>query len=406
MKLPIVLIAEDNLALISLRQKLEKEVDYLVENKIHGFDNAFELLRKRTGPVLIVVDLSRDPEKAFRVAHEIKFNLPNVHVAMTSPDSTPETILRAMRSGAEEFFTQPFNWPEVFQSLDRIRNKITIHSASAAKSEHGRIITVFSNKGGVGSTTVATNLSVFLAARKQISTCLVDLVLQFGSVTSFLNLDPTYTILDLVRNIKRIDPLLLDGSLVKHASGIRVLAEPFHAEDARRIKPADIEEILNTLTQSFKLVVIDSPKEFDETSFVALDKAQLILFVTEMDVPSLKSAHRAFELFDRMQIYPNKIRLVLNRYVKNKLMSLESVEKTLGMKVFWTLPNDYPTAIAALNQGLSILETEPKSALAKSYEGLADAVVETLSFTSGQRPEEERKKGGLFSRWIPARGAS
>jgi pilus assembly protein CpaE len=404
MKLPIVLIAEDNLALISLRQKLEKEVDYLVENKIHGFDTAFETLRKKTGPVMIVVDLSRDPEKAFRIAQEIKFNLPAVHIAMTSPDSMPETILRAMRSGAEEFFTQPFNWPEVFQSLDRIRNKITIHSA--AKVEHGRVITVFSNKGGVGSTTVATNLSVFLASQKRISACLVDLVLQFGSVTSFLNLDPTYTILDLVRNIKRIDPLLLDGSLVKHTSGVRVLAEPFHAEDARRIKPSDIEEILNTLVQSFKLVVIDSPKEFDETSFVALDKAQLVLFVTEMDVPSLKSAHRAFELFDRMQIYPNKIRLVLNRYVKNKLMSLESVEKTLGMKVFWTLPNDYPTAIAALNQGLSIIETEPKSALAKSYEGLAEAVVETLSFTPGQRPEEERKKGGLFSRWMTARGAT
>jgi pilus assembly protein CpaE len=404
MKLPIVLIAEDNLALISLRQKLEKEVDYFVENKIHGFDSAFETLRKKGGPVLIVVDLSRDPEKAFRVAQEIKFNLPTVHLAMTSPDSTPETILRAMRSGAEEFFTQPFNWPEVFQSLERIRNKVTIHSAP--KVEHGRVITVFSNKGGVGSTTVATNLSVFLAAQKQLSACLVDLVLQFGSVTSFLNLDPTYTILDLVRNIKRIDPLLLDGSLVKHTSGVRVLAEPFHAEDARRIKPSDIEEIVNTLIQSFKLVVIDSPKEFDETSFVALDKAQLILFVTEMDVPSLKSAHRAFELFDRMQIYPNKIRLVLNRYVKNKLMSLESVEKTLGMKIFWTLPNDYPTAIAALNQGLSIIETEPKSALAKSYEGLADAVVETLSFASGQKTEEERKKGGLLSRWMPARGAT
>src|SRR5215510_3612278 len=403
MKLPIVLVAEDNLALVSLRQKLEKEADYFVDSKIQGFDTAFDVLRKKVGPVLVVVDLSRNPERAFHVAQEIKFNLPTLHLVMTSPDATPETILRAMRAGAEEFFPQPFNWPEVFQSLERIRNKVTIHSA--AKVEHGRIITVFSNKGGVGSTTVTTNLSVFLALQKQLTTCLVDLVLQFGSVTSFLNLEPTYTILDLVRNIKKIDPLVLDGSLVKHASGVRVLAEPFNAEDARRIKPSNIEEILYTVVQSCKVVVIDSPKEFDETSFVALDKAHLILFVTEMDVPSLKSAHRAFELFDRMQIYPNKIRLVLNRYVKNKLMSLESVEKTLGMKVFWTLPNDYPTAIAALNQGLSIMDTEPKSALARSYEGLADAVMETLAF-AGQKSEAETKKGGLLSRWIPARGTT
>ena len=162
------------------------------------------------------------------------------------------------------------------------------------------------------------------------SVCLVDLVLQFGSVTSFLNIDASYTILDLVKNLKRIDPLFLDGSLVKHASGIRVLAEPFYAEDARRITPADIDEILDVLSQSFDFVVVDTPKEFDDMLALVLDKANLILFITEMDVPSLKSAHRAFELFERMGIYDKKIRLILNRYVKSKLMTLESVEKALG----------------------------------------------------------------------------
>ena len=118
----------------------------------------------------------------------------------------------------------------------------------------------------------------------------MDLVLQFGSVTSFLNLEASYTILDLVKNLKKIDPMFLDGSLVKHASGIRVLAEPFYAEDARRITPADIEEILEVLSQSFDFVVVDTPKEFDESLALVLDKANMILFVTEMDVPSLKSA--------------------------------------------------------------------------------------------------------------------
>jgi pilus assembly protein CpaE len=270
--------------------------------------------------------------------------------------------------------------------------------------ERGRIITVFSNKGGVGSTTVAANLGVSMAAHNM-QACIVDLVLQFGSVTSFLNLEPSYTILDLVKNLSRIDPLMLDGSLVKHSSGVRVLAEPFHAEDARRIKPSDIEQILDILVQSFKVVVVDCSKGFDENSFVALDKAHIILFVTEMDVPSLKSAHKALELFDRMQISQSKVRLILNRYVKTKLMSLESVEKTLGIKVFWTLPNDYPTAIAALNQGTSMQETDPKSPLSKSYQGLADAVVEALSLSGVPRADEEGKKRSLLSRWM-VRGAT
>lgn len=400
MKLPICLIGEDSLALASLKQQLEKEVAYLVDTKVHTYSEAFEALRVKNGPVLVVVDLNREPEQAFSIAQEVKSKLPNVHIVMTSPENKPETILRAMRSGAEEFLTQPFNWPEVMKSFDAIRNKIDVQSTRII--DRGQIIAVSSNKGGVGSTTLATNLASSLASRKN-SVCLVDLVLQFGSVTSFLNLEASYTILDLVKNLKRIDPLFLDGSLVKHASGVRVLAEPFYAEDARRITPSDIDEILDVLAQSFDFVIVDTPKEFDEMLALVLDKANFILFVTEMDVPSLKSAHRALELFERMGIYGKKIRLVLNRYVKSKLMSLESVEKALGVKIFWTLPNNYPTAIAAVNQGLSVQECDPKSDIAKSYYGLTDAVLDTFVISGGKR-EEEEKKSSILGRWMPIRG--
>jgi len=318
---------------------------------------------------------------------------------MTSPTGAPDTILRAMRSGAEEFLTQPFNWAEVLKSFDTIRKKIDVHTSKG--SERGHIIAISSNKGGVGSTTAATNLAACLVAQKK-SVCLVDLVLQFGSVTSFLNIDASYTILDLVKNLKRIDPLFLDGSLVKHASGIRILAEPFYAEDARRITPADIDEILDVLAQSFDFVVVDTPKEFDDMLALVLDKANFILFITEMDVPSLKSAHRALELFERMGIYDKKIRLILNRYVKSKLMTLESVEKALGVKVFWTLPNNYPVAIAAVNQGLSIQECDPKADISKSYSGLTDAVLNTFLFSGSSRAEiGDDKRSGLLGRFLP-----
>jgi pilus assembly protein CpaE len=402
MKLPICLIGEDSLALASLKQQLEKEGSFYVEPRVYGYGEACDGLRSKSGAVLAVVDLNRDPERAFAVAEEIKLKFSNVRLVMTSASGTPETILRAMRSGAEEFLTQPFNLAEVTKSFDAIRKRIDLHSTRAV--ERGAIIAVSSNKGGVGSTTLATNLAACLVNQNK-SVCLVDLVLQFGSVTSFLNIEASYTILDLVKNLKRIDPLLLDGSLVKHASGIRVLAEPFYAEDARRITPADIDEILDVLAQSFDFVVIDTPKEFEEMLALVLDKANMILFVTEMDVPSLRSAHRAFELFERMGIYSNKIRLVLNRYVKSKLMTLESVEKALGVKVFWTLPNNYPVAIAAVNQGLSIQECDSKSDIAKSYSGLADTIMETFVRSGMPKPEaEEGKKAGILTRWLPMGG--
>jgi pilus assembly protein CpaE len=399
MRLPICLIGEDSLALAALKQQLEKEASVSVDPRIHAYGEAIDALKGRSGPLVAVVDINRDPERAFSVAEQIKSKVSNVRLVMTSPTSAPDTILRAMRSGAEEFIPQPFNWSEVLGAIDTIRKKIDVHATKTA--ERGHIIAVSSNKGGVGSTTAATNLAACLVAQKK-SVCLVDLVLQFGSVTSFLNIDASYTILDLVKNLKRIDPLFLDGSLVKHASGIRVLAEPFYAEDARKITPADIDEILDVLAQSFDFVVVDTPKEFDDMLALVLDKANLILFITEMDVPSLKSAHRALELFERMGIYDKKIRLILNRYVKSKLMTLESVEKALGVKVFWTLPNNYPVAIAAVNQGLSIQECDAKSDIAKSYAGLTDSVLNTFIHSEASRSEYQHDKGsGFLGRLLP-----
>ena len=398
MKIPVVLIGHDNIALVALRQQIDKERDFSSADKIRGFDDAIESIRTKTGPVIAIFDLTRDIGRMLALAQEIKIKFPNVHLVATSGTSDTEIILQAMRSGAEEFLAQPFNWPTVVQSLDRIRSKINLQSGKT--NDRGRIITVFSNKGGVGTTTVATNLAVALATEQRKSVCLVDLVLQFGSVTGFLNLDASYTILDVVNNLKHLDPLLLEGSLARHASGVRVLAEPFHAEDASAVKHSDIEEILSVLIQSFDFIIVDAPKEFDDVVAVAVERSHQVLFITEMDIPSLKNSRRAMDLFQRVGVPQANVRLVLNRYIKSKVIDVEGIEKALGTKIFWTLPNDYPTAISAINQGVSILTAASKTDLARSYRGLAERLVSLLG-SSTYEIEAEEEKPGVLHKWLP-----
>ena len=403
MKIQVFFIGDDSIALASLRQQLEKELTFTVHKKSLGFADVQDQLHKNGSSALVIIDLGRDHDKIFAAVEELKRHVPTAHVVMTAADSSSQTILRALRAGAEEFFAQPFNWPEVSQSITRLHDRI-LSQINAIRNQ-GHLISAFSTKGGAGTTTVATNLAVALATPHR-SVCLVDLVLQFGAITSFLNLEASYTILDFVKNLQRIDPMFLEGSLVKHVSGVRVLAEPFYAEEAARVTASDIDQILDALMQAFDFVVTDTPKELDEVSFEALEKAQAILFVMEMNVPALKSAHKAIESFERLRINPKKLLLVLNRYEKNKLLTQEAIEKTLGVNTFWILPNDYPTAVTALNQGLPIQNTNPHSKLAKSYRGLAEAILQTLSPVNTHKNQaEEHKKTGFLSRWMARRSA-
>jgi pilus assembly protein CpaE len=206
----------------------------------------------------------------------------------------------------------------------------------------------------------------------------VDLVLRSGSVPSFLNVKPTFSILDLVQSLRYPQPPALEEVLVRHVSGVRVLAEPVQDGREPRITPADIDEVFDRLAQFFDFVVIDTPKDFDDMQLLVLDRAEVILFVTEMDVPSLQSARRAFGHFHRMGVDTRKIRVLLNRYVEMEIMDLKAIEKVLGKEVFWTLPNNYPVVVSAVNRGLPIQVCDGGSDIAASYDGLLQALLRDL----------------------------
>jgi len=396
MTLPAILVAENAETLARLDDTLKDLADLEIVQKAPTLASAIAAMDEITtpSPFLVVVDLGQDPDDALRGAEELNSARSDCHIVMTSADKTPEIVLRAFRAGAEEFFTQPFDKDEILEAVHRLAGKV---QQRATAERAGQIITVFSSKGGVGTTTLATNLAVAIQTHphRPQSVCVVDLDLQFGSISTFFNIAAPYNIIDLAMHMDRADALFLESALGKHGSGVRVLSETTAPADPNQAPTVAVEQILELLTHSFDFVIVDCCDQINDLSVMAFQKSSLMLMVMVMDIPSLQGTHKAMSALDRLNIPPGKLRLIINRYVKNKFFKSESVTKVLGTQPFWMLPEDRLLTTTALNQGLSVIETKPKSALAKSYRGLGEAVVESLTpETTARKP----RRSGFLSR--------
>jgi pilus assembly protein CpaE len=277
-----------------------------------------------------------------------------------------------MRAGATEYLLRPVTEADLTYALQKVgRLRLT---RPAPEDEAGRIFTVFSPKGGVGVTTVAINLAtdIFEATKKP--TILVDLDLNSGDATTFLNMKPSYTISDVTVNISRLDKSFLQGVVAKHESGIYVLAEPQKVEEGVSIAGAEIKKVLSLLKSMFKYIIIDA-ETISERTTIALEMSDMILLVFFMSLPGIKNMQRYLRYFDKMGLGRDRVKLVANRYVKKSDIKIEDAEKALNYPIFWAVPNDWDTTMTCLNKGITISMGSPKSQLNVSLNELARAII-------------------------------
>ena len=206
--------------------------------------------------------------------------------------------------------------------------------------------------------------------------CLVDFDLHLGDALSFLDLPGTYSITDVLANIARLDRELLDASIARHASGVRVLAQSGKVEEADHVRPLEVSQLLAFLRRHYDQVLVDGVRGFDEMSLAALDASQKILVVLTQDVPAVRNAKRCLDLFRRLGYNENKVQLVVNRYQKNPDITTRVVEEMTGMRVSRTLSNDFAAAITAINRGVPLQSVAPRSRLTKDIEQLVPLLVE------------------------------
>lgn len=297
--------------------------------------------------------------------------------AIASDDTEMEHVLKFFRLGAVDFLRNPIETQEVKRLIERVK-EFHERKNSDGKEEKRNLIGVFSTKGGVGLTTIATNLAVELAKQKMGKILLLDLVLQHGNVADFLDLSSQYTLTQVIENFERLDSNLLENSLAKHESGLYVLPSPKEPEEGDFLTTKEITEILHFMKGSFNYVVADLGHEFSKATISYLDLADLILLVCTPDVPSLYNAKSALTTLKRLGCSTNKIKIILNRFQTKGGIELSLIQKTLASEISFKLPEDSVNALHAVNVGKSISVIAKNSELAKSFRDFVPHLLKPL----------------------------
>ena len=324
--------------------------------------------RIRRDPVdLVIVPLQGiDPVDLATLDREVR-RTEGAALIGTAPQADPEMILRAMRSGVHEFLVHPPDPKELSAAVDRLLRRTGPESGSG-----GAVFAVYSQKGGLGTSTVAVNLAHGLARNNpEARVAIADFVVSGGDVGVMLDLRPAYDIGDLVAKVRRIDADLLYSVLTPSSAGVWVLPSGDKPEAVEAVDGPAASAIIQQLRSHFAFVVIDCEHHLSERTLAALDAADRILLVTQLNVAALRSTQRTIAQFGRLGLVDERVSVVVNRHESTGAISVGDAAELLEREMFVKLPNDWRAAAAAIDTGKPVVEYASDSALARALVGMA-----------------------------------
>ena len=340
------------------------------------------------GPVVVVLGPSFANPDGLTQAVSLTKSASLAAILVTEELST-DLLQSALRSGVKDVLAASVDTSQLVAavermtaSLDGARTPAQSAAGGAAAddgAEVGKVITVFSTKGGAGKSVIAANLAVVLARRSTKPVVLVDADLQFGDVAVMLKLAPQHTIVDAVGSIERLDASLLQQFLMRHEpSGLLILPAPLEPSFADQISAAEMVMIVELLRTFCAFVVIDTPAYFNEVVLGLIEESDEVLLIAGMDIPNIKNVKIGLQTLRLLNVPMSKLRLVLNRANSKVKLDVGEVERTLGIKATSLIPSDVVVP-QSVNKGTPVVLDAPKSGVAKTIEQLADMFTAEVS---------------------------
>jgi pilus assembly protein CpaE len=325
---------------------------------------------RQANPSVVFMDLDDDPDLGVRLAQFLSDAHPAWKMLAFGRSLSPELLIAAMQAGIGEYVPKPVTEEAFRAALARVERKLGSGTEGETRAP-GELITCFSPKGGVGTTTVATNVAVQLHRLTGKRTLLVDLDLEMGEAALLLGVQPRFNVVDMVRNFHRMDADLLGSYTERHESGVHLLAAPYEPDRAEAVTGDQARSILAFLKQHYDYVVVDTAHGFTPPTVAAFEQATSIYVVTTVDLPALRNIKRSLPLIERITgDGKERIRLVVNRFHPNNAISVQEAERTLGLPVHWRLANDFEAVMGSINTGKPVV-LGAASAFGHDMQGLA-----------------------------------
>jgi pilus assembly protein CpaE len=322
-------------------------------------------------PDVVVLDIPlSDPQSALRTIEVLHQELPRSAVFAVGSLTQPQIIVTAMRSGAREFLERPLTTNTLLEAF--VRLTASQKSAQRSSTVRGKVFSVVNAKGGCGATTIAVNLALALQSAHS-QTALVDLA-PLGHAALHLNLRPSFTTYDAIRNLHRLDSSLLESFTTRHSGGLQLLAGASTPSEAQPT-PAEFARLFDLLSSYYQFVVVDLSSRMDAVTRLVCDLSETVMVVAGTDVAALWSAARIQQFLGENN-GRDRLRLVLNRFRKIPGFQESEVEAASGLKLLWRVPNHYPAASGAIDRGVPLMQ-QNRSDLARAFTGLAEKLTET-----------------------------
>lgn len=394
-KIRVIIVDDVSETRENVRKLLQFESDVDVVGAARTGKEAVQLSQE-LNPDVVLMDINMPDMDGIAATEAIRATQPAVQVVILSVQSDQNYMRRAMLAGARDFLTKPPMGDELISAIRRAgamaqseRSKSVavqpvqamgnVSTGIAYGRPLGKVVTVYSPKGGTGCTTIAVNLALTLN-NQDTRVALVDGNLQFGDVAVFVNEQGKNTIVDLAQRADELDPEIVEEVMLKHgASGLHILAAPSKPEYAEKVSSSQFSAVLEYLRQIYAYVVVDSASFLTDITLAAIDVSDLLVLVTTQDIPSIKNCRLFLDLSQTLGIERNRIIFTMNRYDKRISITPERVADNLKQEVSSVIPLDEATVMKAVNRGVPFVLDSKNQPASRGIFSLAEIVRARIS---------------------------